>query len=159
MSLSGFLSKLFGNKSQRDLKEIDPILKKIQALRPEMEKLSVDELRRRIDNVRVAIVDATAEDQNEITKLKEQVETLPYDERQPIWTKIDELEERIIKTIDDQLDNALPEVFAVLRETAARFAKNDEIVVEATEMDRNLAAQGRDFGRIEGDKAIWKNHW
>ena len=159
MSLSGFLSKLFGNKSQRDLKEIDPILKKIQALRPEMEKLSVDELRRRIDNVRVAIVDATAEDQNEITKLKEQVETLPYDERQPIWTKIDELEERIIKTIDDQLDNALPEVFAVLRETAARFAKNDEIVVEATEMDRNLAAQGRDFVRIEGDKAIWKNHW
>ena len=137
MSFTSFLSKLFGNKSQRDLKEIEPILKKIQALRPEMEGLTVDELRKRIDDVRARIAEATADDQKEIDRLKEEVENIPYDERQPIWTKIDELEEKIIKNIDGELDKSLPEVFAVLRETAARFAHNDENEVVATDMDRD----------------------
>jgi len=159
MSFNSFLNKIFGNKSTRDLKEIQPIVNRIKALGPEMEKLSNDELRGKIDAVRADIKAATAEDQAEITRLREEVETLPFDKRQPVWDDIDRREKNILDTIEVKLDENLPVVFAVVRETAARFARNETVEVTATEMDRNLAAQGRDFISIEGDKAIYRNHW
>ena len=159
MSLTSLLSKLFGNKSQRDLKEIQPIVDKIKALGPKMEVLSNDELRQIITDVRTKIAQATEEDNKAILDIKSRVDDLPFEERQPLWDEIDKHEKNILDTIEDQLNQNLPNVFAALRETAARFANNEIVEVTATDMDRDLAAQGKDFVTIEGDKALWKNHW
>ncbi|MDE6120873.1 MAG: hypothetical protein K2F63_03690 [Muribaculaceae bacterium] len=104
---------------------------------------------------------AIADDEKAIAEIRAKVEELPFEERQPLWDNIDTLEKKILDTIETQLNDHLPVVFAVLRETAKRFAnaENGEITVTATDFDRDLAGQGRDFVRIEGDKAIWKNHW
>ena len=159
MSLTSFLSKVFGDKSSRDRKQLQPIVDKINALGPEMKALDNDGLRARIDAVRADIANAISDDEKAIAEIRAKVETLPYDQRQPLWDDIDKHEKDIIDTIEDQLDKHLVEVFACLRETASRFANNEEVVVTATQMDRDLAAQGRDFVSIDGDKAIWKNHW
>ena len=159
MSFTSFIKKLFGDKSQRDLKEIKPIVDKIKALGPEMEKLSIDELREVITNVRQAIADSTAVYENANKDLRAKVEELPFDERQPMWDEIDANEKKILDIIEDQLNEHLPTVFAAVKETAARFTKNETIEVTATQLDRDLAAEGRDFVSIEGDKAIWNNRW
>ena len=159
MSFTGFLGKLFGNKSQRDLKEIQPIVDRINELGPEMQKLTNDELRQKITDIRAELAASYAEDEAAVASLKEEVENLPFDQRQPIWDKIDAHEKNIIETLDKELDRVLPEVFAAMRETASRFAKNETIEVTATDLDRELAAQGKDFVSIDGDKAIWKNRW
>jgi preprotein translocase subunit SecA len=159
MSFTGFLSKLFGDKSSRDRKALQPIVDKINSLRPELESLSNDELRHKIDEVRAQLASAIADDQNAIDDLRSRVESLPFDERQPLWDKIDEHEKKILDIIEDVRNENLPIVFATLRETAARFAHNDVVEVTATDMDRDLAGQGRDFVTVEGDKAYWKNTW
>ncbi|MDE6491202.1 MAG: preprotein translocase subunit SecA, partial [Muribaculaceae bacterium] len=159
MSFTSFLNKIFGNKSQRDLREIQPIVQAIKALAPSMEQLSNDELRDKIVQVRRSIANSIASDETAIKDLKEKVEELPFDERQPLWDKIDQHEKNILDTLEKQLDEHLPVVFATLRETAARFAKNEEVTVTATQMDRDLAAEGRDFVRIEDDKAIYRSRW
>ena len=160
MSLASILSKFFGNKSQRDLKEIQPIVDKINAMRPEMESLTVDQLRERIDIVRADLAAAIKADEEAIASIKEEVEQLPFEERQPLWDEIDKHEKNIIDTLEDKLNEHLPEVFAVLRETAARFANNETLVVKATDLDRELAAQGRDFVSIdENGNAVWRSQW
>ncbi len=159
MSFTSFLSKLFGNKSQRDLKEIMPIVDKIKALGPQMESLSNDELRDAINQVRQSIAESTSKFEESNKELRAKVEELPFDERQPIWDEIDANEKKILDIIEDQLNEHLPTVFAAVKETAARFAKNETVEVTATQLDRDLAAEGRDFVSIKGDKAIWKNHW
>ncbi len=159
MSFQSFLTKIFGNKSTRDLKEIEPIVRKIEALEPEVKGLTIDQLRERINAVRADIKQAISASEEENARLKVEVEELPFDERQPIWDKIDQNEKNILDTIEKKLNDHLPEVFAVVRETAARFAANETIVVKATQLDRDLAAQGKDFVSIDGENAIWKNHW
>ena len=159
MSLTGFLSKVFGNKSQRDLKAIRPIVDKIKALGPEMQGLTNDQLRDRISAVRADIAAAIAGHRKAIEDTKIKIETLPFDQRQPLWDSIDKHEKEILDIIEDKLNGHLPVVFAAMRETAARFAANETVEVTATQMDRDLAAQGRDFVTIEGDKALWHNHW
>lgn len=159
MSFNSFLSKIFGNKSQRDLKEIQPIVNKIKALGPQMKELSNDQLRDAISAVRADIKSAINEDEQAIATTKEKIETLPFDKRQELWDEIDRHEKNILDTIENKLNEYLPTVFAALRETAARFAANETVEVTATQMDRDLAAAGKDFVSIEGDKAIYKNHW
>ena len=159
MSLNSFLKKVFGNKSTRDLKEIQPIVDRIKALGPEMAALDNDALRQKITDVRADIKAAIASDEEAIAKTREEVETLPIDKRQPLWNDIDRHEKNILDTLEKKLDEHLPVVFAAIRETAARFAANEQVVVTATQMDRDLAAQGRDFVSIDGDKAIYLNHW
>ena len=159
MSFASLLSKFFGNKSQRDLKEIQPIVNKILAIGPELKSLTPDQLRERIDNVRTQIAAAIAEDEKAIAELRQQVETLPFDQRQPVWDKIDKHEKNILDILEEELNKHLPEVFATMRETAARFAQNEEIIVKATDLDRELAGKGSDFVSIDGDNAVWKNHW
>ncbi len=159
MSFTGILSKLFGDKSSRDRKALQPIVDSINALKPQMQALSNDELRGEIDKVRAEIDAAVAVDQKVIDEAREKIDTLPFDQRQPLWDSIDEHEKKILDTLEDQLNKHLPVVFAALRETAARFAANETVEVTATDLDRELAAQGRDFVTIEGDKALWKNHW
>ncbi len=159
MSLNSFLKKVFGNKSTRDLKEIQPIVDRIKALGPEMAALDNDALRQKITDVRADIKAAIASDEEAIAKTREEVETLPIDKRQPLWNDIDRHEKNILDTLEKKLDEHLPVVFAAIRETAARFAANEQVVVTATQMDRDLAAQGHDFVSIDGDKAVYLNHW
>ena len=132
MSFQSFLTKIFGNKSTRDLKEIEPIVRKIEALGPGVNQPSIDQLRERIDNVRADIRQSISQETEENARLKVEVEELPFDERQPVWDKIDRNEKTILDTIEDKLNEHLPEVFAVVRETAARFAANETITVKAT---------------------------
>ncbi|WP_304647239.1 preprotein translocase subunit SecA, partial [uncultured Muribaculum sp.] len=159
MSLNSILSKLFGNKSQRDLKEIQPIVDQINALGPRMKELTNDELRDTINRIKQELADATSADTTAIAEIKDKIEELPFDERQPLWDDIDNREKNILETYEKELDHVLPTVFAAMRETAARFAANETIEVTATDMDRDLAAAGKDFVSIEGDKAIYRNHW
>ena len=158
MGFNDLLKKLFGNKSQRDLKEIEPYIQKIKAISPELEKLSNDELRHRIDVVKQHIQDSVADDRKRIAELKEHVETLDYDKRESTWEEIDKIEKEILKKIEDVLDESLPEVFAVMKETARRFSQNETVEVTANDFDRSLAVD-HDFIHIEGDKAIYANHW
>jgi preprotein translocase subunit SecA len=136
MSFTDLLSKLFGDKSSRDRKALQPIVDKINSLRPELEKLSNDELRHKIDEVRAIIDQATSADQQAIDELRAKVETLPFDERQPLWDEIDQHEKKILDILDEQLDANLPVVFATMRETAARFANNEIVEVTATPRPR-----------------------
>ncbi len=160
MSLASILSKFFGNKSQRDLKEIQPIVDKINAMEGWLKELSVDQLRERIDIVRADIATSIKADEDAVAKIKEEIETLPFDQRQPLWDKIDKHEKNIIDTLEVKLNDHLPEVFAVMRETASRFANNETIVVKATDLDRELAGKGCDFVSIdENGNAVWRNQW
>lgn len=159
MSFTGFLSKIFGDKSSRDRKLLQPLVDRINAIGPDLKPLTNDELRARIDAVRADIDGATAEDRKAIEEAHATIETLPVDQRQHLWDEIDRREKNILDTLEKKLDEHLCEVFAVMRETAARFAANADVVVTARQLDRDLAAQGRDFVTIDGDKAIWHNHW
>ena len=161
MSFTSILKKLFGDKSTRDLKAIAPILQKCKEQIPVAEQKSIDELRAAIDSVRADIAAAVAADEAAIAEIRTNIEDLPFDERQPLWDKIDAHEKSILDILEDKLNEHLPVVFATLRETAKRFAnaENGELTVTATDFDRDLAGQGREFVRIEGDKAIWQNHW
>ena len=158
MGFNDFLKKIFGNKSQRDIKEVEPYIKKIKAIYPTLENLSNDELRLRIDVVKQNLRDRVAPERERIATIKAEIETIDYDKRAPLWNEVDKLEKEILKKLEEGLDEALPEVFAVVKETASRFAGNEEIVVTANQFDRDLAAS-HDFVRIDGDKAIYQNHW
>ncbi len=158
MGFNDFLKKIFGNKSQRDIKEVEPYIKKIKAIYPTLENLSNDELRLRIDVVKQNLRNRVAPERARIATIKAEIETIDYDKRAPLWSEVDKLEKEILKKLEEGLDEALPEVFAVVKETARRFAGNEEIVVTANQFDRDLAA-AHDFVRIDGNKAIYQNHW
>ncbi len=158
MGLNDFLKKLFGNKSQRDIKEIDPYIKKIKAIYPELEKLDNDQLRARIDVVKKNLQDRVAAKRDLIATIKADIENTEYDKRAPMWNEVDKLEKEILKELEVGLDEVLPEVFAVVKETSRRFAENEFIEVTANDFDREMAI-AHDFVRIEGDKAIYQNHW
>ena len=159
MSFNSFLSKIFGNKSQRDLKEIRPIIDKIHRLEPGLKDLTPDQLREKINEVRADIRQAIEANEKRIEEIRAEVETIDVDKRQPLWDELDRCEKEILDTIENKLNEHLPIVFAVLRETAARFAASETVEVTASQLDRDLAAAGKDFVSIEGDKAIYKNHW
>ena len=159
MSLNSFLKKIFGNKSTRDLREIQPIVDAIKAQYETIKDLSNDELRQKIADVRADIKAATAQDEQIIAETKEKIEAIPFDERQPLWDEIDRREKNILDTIEQKLNEHLPVVFATIKATAARFAANETIEVTATQLDRDLAAKGHDFVTIDGDKAVYRNHW
>ncbi|MGM9842555.1 MAG: preprotein translocase subunit SecA, partial [Candidatus Limisoma sp.] len=159
MEFTNFLKKLFGNKSDRDLREIRPIVDQINKIYPELAPLSNDELRARVDAIKADIAASKADKETKIAEIKEQIETLDYDKREPLWDEIDKIKKDILDVLEQQLDKHLPEVFAIVRETARRFKENPTLEVTATQFDRELAAKGKDFITIDGDKAIWQNHW
>jgi preprotein translocase subunit SecA len=158
MGFNDILTKLFGNKSQRDLKEINPFVDKIKATYSEIEKLSNDELRAKTFAIRQQIQDYVAEEKNKIVELKQNIESLEIDQREDIWAEVDKLEKTITTKYEEVLEQVLPEAFAIVKDTARRFTQNEEIEVTATDFDRELA-QTKDFVIIDGDKAIYKNHW
>ncbi len=159
MGFNDILKKFFGTKSDRDLKKLMPILDKIKDVYPEVEKLGDDELRQRTAELRQQLQDAVKSQREQITSIKEEIEAIDYDKREALWEKVDKIEKEILDIFEEQLDEILPQVFSIMKETAKRFANNEFITVTATQMDRDLAAEGKDFVHIEGDKAIWQNHW
>ena len=159
MGFVDFLKSLFGSKSDRDLREIRPVLDSILAIYPELEKLSHDEIRAKIDGVKAQLRASVQEKRDKVAAIKEEVETLDYEKREPLWEEIDKLNKEILDDLEVELKKVLPLVFAVVKDTARRFKENETIEVTATDFDRELAAQGRDFVSIEGDKAYYKNHW
>ena len=159
MGFVDFLKSLFGSKSDRDLREIRPVLDSILAIYPEMEKLSHDELRAKIDEVKAQLRASVQTKRDKVAALKEEVETLDYEKREPLWEEIDKLNKDILEDLEVELKKVLPLVFAIVKDTARRFKENETIEVTATQFDRELAAQGKDFITIEGDKAYYKNHW
>ncbi|MDR1357038.1 MAG: preprotein translocase subunit SecA [Tannerellaceae bacterium] len=158
MGFNEFMTKLFGNKSQRDLKEIDPYVKKIQEAYPSVEELSNDELRARIDTIKERILDYVAAERAQVEELRKGIEDKELEERESIWAEVDKIEKEITEKLETTLEENLPEVFAVVKDTARRFTQNEEITVTANDFDRDLATK-RDFVSIEGDKAVYKNHW
>ncbi len=159
MGLSDILKSLFGNKSSRDLKKIMPIVNQIKAIYPEIDALDIDSLRQRTADIRQQLNDSVQDKRDEIDRIKAEIETLDYEEREPLWKKVDDIQKEILDVLEDKLNEVLPTVFAIVKSTARRFAENETITVTATQLDRDLAAQGKDFVSIDGDKAIYTNHW
>ncbi|MEG0949417.1 MAG: preprotein translocase subunit SecA, partial [Bacteroidales bacterium] len=158
MGLNDFLKKIFGNKSQRDLKEIQPYVDKINAIYPEIAALSNDELRNRTQAVMQRLQEAVAAEREQIAKLKEGIEDMEVEAREKNWAEIDRLEKAIVDKYEEVLEAAIPEVFSIVKNTGLRFTNADEIEVTATDFDRELAVT-KDFVRIEGDKAIYSTTW
>jgi preprotein translocase subunit SecA len=158
MGFNNILTKLFGNKSQRDLKEINPFVEAIKAAYPAVEALSNDQLRALSSEIRNNIQASVSAERAEIERLKEEIETLELEEREKPYEQIDKIEKDITDKLEKALNDALPQVFSIVKDTARRFKENEKIVVTANDFDRNLAAT-HDFVHIEGDKAIYQNHW
>ena len=149
---------MFGNKSSRDMKLIQPIVEKVKAAYPEIQKLDNDQLRARTKEIQKYVQDSAKEEKEKVAELKSKIEDTPIDEREPIFNQIDKIEKDILEIYEKALEEVLPVAFSIVKETARRFAENEEIVVQATDFDRDLAAT-KDFVRIEDDKAIYSNHW
>ncbi len=158
MGFNEFMTKLFGNKSQRDLKEITPYVEKIKAVYPSIQALSNDELRAKVDEIKQRIQDYVADERAKVDQLRAGIEDKELEEREAIWAEVDKIEKTITDKMEVVLEEVLPEVFAIMKDTARRFSESSEVVVTANDFDRNLAAT-HDFVRIEGDKAIYANHW
>ena len=160
MNLTKLLKSLFGDKSTRDMKLIQPFVEKVKSVSPNIENLDNDALRARTLEIRKNIQESVTAQRKQIDDLKAKIEDTPIDERADIFAQIDKIEKEILDIFEDKLNEVMPEVFAIVKETAKRFATNEETVVTATEFDRNLAADPRkDFITIDGDKAIYHNHW
>ena len=160
MGLNNILKKIFGDQSERAVRPLwQRLEKEINPVSEEIKNISNDELRGRIDKIRDSIRGEAKEYKDKMVEIRTELETLDYDKREPYWKKIDDLREDMFKMYARRLDEVLPEVFAVVKETARRFAGNETLEVTATDADRELAAAGKDFVRIDGDKAIYKNSW
>ena len=159
MGFNEFISKLFGNKATRDMKESQPWVEKVKAVYPEISKLSNDELRAKTVELKKYIKDSAAELNKKIDDLKASIENTEIEKREVIFNQIDKLEKEVLDKYEEALNEVLPTAFAIVKDTARRFTENEELVVTATDFDRELAAKGHDFVRLEDDKAIWKNHW
>ena len=159
--LSKVIKVFFGSKADKDRKEIIPYVEKIKAIYPTIEKLSNDELRARSQALSKSITDFIAEDEATIAKNKELLESpaTTLKEKERLSSEIEMLTKRIDENIEKRLEEILPEAFAIMKDTARRFAQNDEVVVTANDFDRNLAAERQDLVRIEDDKAIYSSQW
>ena len=160
MAIADILKKIFGSKSDRDMKAIRPVLDQILAIYPEIDKLSNDELRAHSQALKdqIAAVEKPFEDR--IAEIKLEMEKdIPVEEKEALATESDKLVKDEDTAIEDILNQLLPEAFAIVKSTARRLAQNESVEVTASEFDKLLAAQGRDFVEIQGDKAIWHNHW
>ena len=158
MGLNTFLKSLFGDKSTRDMKLIQPVVEKIKAAYPEIKALDNDALRARTKEIQRYVQDSAAEQKKQIEELRAKIEDTPIDEREVIFNQIDKLEKEVLDIYEKSLNEVLPVAFSIMKDTARRFAENDEIVVTANDFDRELATT-KDFVRIDGDKAIYSNHW
>ena len=159
--VSKFIKIFFGSKADKDRKEILPYVEKIKSVYATMAQLSNDELRERSAALSKSIADFIAEDEQHIVEQKAKLElpTTSLQDKERISKDIDDTTKRIDEKIEQKLEEILPEAFAIMKDTARRFAENEEIVVTATDFDRNLATERQDLVYIDGDKAVYSNHW
>ncbi len=160
-SVTKTLKKLFGDKSEKDIKAVQPYVDKSNSFFEEFEKLSHDELRAKTLELRGKIQEATKDLEEESFKLQEEVDSNPemdIEKKESIFKQIDELTKSIDERIEKVLLEILPEAFAVVKQTAKRFKENETVEVTATDFDRDLAA-AKGHVEISNDKAIWKNKW
>ena len=158
MGITKLLQSLFGNKSTRDMRLIQPIVEKVKAAYPEIQALDNDGLRAKTKEIQRYVQDSAKEQKAKVAELKSKIEDTPIDEREVIFNQVDKIEKEILEIYEEALNEVLPVAFSIVKETARRFAENEEVVVTATDFDRELAAT-KDFVRIEDDKAIYSNHW
>ena len=158
MGFNEFISKLFGNKASRDMREIQPWVEKVKAVYPTIAAMSNDELRAATQALKEKIQNTVTAERARIAELKASIEETELEKREAVFNQIDKLEKEVLEKLDKALDEALPEAFAIVKDSARRFAENEEVVVTATVADRNFAANF-DFVTIDGDKAIYRNHW
>ena len=158
MNFNKILQALFGNKSSRDMKLIQPLVEKVKATYDELKALSNDQLRAKTKEIQAHVQNSAKEQKEKIAELKAQIEETPIDERESLFNQIDKLEKEALEVYEVALNEVMPVAFGIMHDTARRFTENEEIVVTATDFDRDLAAT-KDFVRIEGDKAIYANHW
>ena len=160
MGLNKLLKSLFGDKSSRDLKLIQPLVDKVKKAYPEIQALSNDELRQKTKEIQQYVQSSADEQKKKIEELKATIEDTPLDEREAIFNQIDKLDKEVLDIYEKALDEVMPVAFSIVKETARRFAENEETIVTATDFDRELAGDPRkDFITIDGDKAIYHNHW
>ena len=160
MNFNKILKSLFGDKSSRDMKLIQPLVEKAKAFTPQVEAMSNDELRQRTKELQKQVQASATEQKAQIAELKAKIEDTPIDERADIFAQIDKIEKEVLEIYEKALDEVMFEVYAIVKETARRFAENEETIVTATDFDRELAADPKkDFITIDGDKAIYHNHW
>ena len=160
MNFNNFLKSLFGDKSNRDMKLIQPIVEKVKAAYPEIQKLSNDELRAKTKELQQYVQDSAKEQKQQIAELKAKIENTPIDEREDIFNQIDKLEKEVLDLYEQALNEVLPTAFSIMKDTARRFAENEDTIVTATDFDRELASNPvNDFITIDGDKAIYHNEW
>ena len=160
MNFNNFLKSLFGDKSSRDMKLIQPLVEKVKAEYPKIKALTNDELRAKTKELQHYVQSSADEQKKQIEELKAKIEETPIDEREEIFNQIDKLEKEVLDIYEKALDEVMPTAFNIIKDTARRFAENEETIVTATEFDRELAAQPtNDFITIDGDKAIYHNEW
>ena len=160
MNFNKFLKSLFGDKSSRDMKLIQPMVEVVKSRYDEIKALSNDDLRAKSKEIQKFVQDSAREEKEKIAELKATIEDTPLDEREEIFNQIDKLEKEALDKYEKALDEVMPVAFCIVKDTARRFAENEETIVTATDFDRELAADPRkDFITIDGDKAIYHNHW
>ena len=160
MNFNKFLKSLFGDKSARDMRLIQPLVEKVKEAYPAIEALSNDELRAKSKEIQQYVQQSAKAQKEQIEQLKATIEDTPLDEREAIFNQIDKLDKEALEIYEKALDEVMPVAFSIVKETARRFAENEETIVTATDFDRDLAANpSNDFITIDGDKAIYHNHW
>ena len=159
MALVDIIKKVFGTKSERDMKQVRPILEKVLAAYESIDKLSNDELRAKAEDLKRRIREVEEPFEKRIAEIKDQLESdIPVSQKESLATESDKLVKDEDAEIEKILNEILPDAFAIMKSTARRFAQNPIVEVTANDFDRNLSAS-HDFVKIEGDKALWQNHW
>ena len=159
MSFTDVFKKIFGTKAERDLKALKPMLNKVLAAYEAIDRLSDDELRERCQGLKDKIQAAIASDEARIAEIKSELEKeIPLSQKEALATEQDKLVKKVDETIEQVLDEILPDAFAIMKSTARRFKENPVIKVKATDFDRYLSTT-KEFVTIDGDYALWQNHW
>ena len=159
-AINKFLENLFGNKSEKDISNIMPLVRQIKDNYEKIKDISNDELRKRADDVKKQIHSSVQEEKDEVEQLKFKVENenMDVEESEKIYREIDRLEKEIDDNYEEILNEVLPDAFAIMKDTARRFKENDTIEVTANDFDRELASY-KDNVMIKGDTAVYKNKW
>ena len=160
MNFNKILKSLFGDKSTRDMKLIQPLVEKVKSVYPDIQKLSNDELRAKSKEIQAYVQGAGKPYREKIAELKAKIEDTPIDEREPIFDEIDKQDKEMLDALEKALNEVMPVAYSIVKDTARRFKENADTIVIATDFDRELAANpANDFVTIDGDKAIYHNEW
>jgi len=156
-----FLKKLLGTKSEKDVKNLEGKVEEINSIYNSLATISNNDLRQRTNSIKAKLQEAIKEEKDKIQAVKTKIDAddgTDVNAKEELYKQIDEIEKEITKKLEVALTDALPEAFAILKETASRFTKNTTLEVTATELDKKLAAKHKNI-EINGDKAIYKNSW